>query len=116
MANRACLGGIAIGEGLPVQVAGVINVSPESFYQGSVVLEEDRLLRAGEAMGIKWREIEVRRERGQAPTIVLTGQCRAIALAKGGSRVILSLTHDGDYALAQAMLLGDSADDASDRE
>jgi dihydropteroate synthase len=50
MANRACLGGIAIGDGLPVRVAGVLNVSPESFYQGSVVLEEDRLLRAGEAM------------------------------------------------------------------
>jgi dihydropteroate synthase len=50
MANRACLGGIAIGDGLPVQVAGVLNVSPESFYQGSVVLQEDRLLRAGEAM------------------------------------------------------------------
>jgi dihydropteroate synthase len=31
-------------------VAGVLNVSPESFYQGSVVLEQDRLLRAGEAM------------------------------------------------------------------
>src|SRR5215510_1859317 len=50
MANRANLGGIAIGDGLPVQVAGVLNVSPESFYQGSVVLEEDRLLLAGEAM------------------------------------------------------------------
>jgi len=75
-----------------------------------------KALGTGLRMGIKWREIEVRRERGQAPTIVLTGQCRAIALAKDGSRVILSLTHDGDYALAQAMLLGDSADDASDRD
>ena len=75
-----------------------------------------KALGTGLRMGIKWREIEVRRERGQAPTVVLTGRCRAIALAKGGSRVILSLTHDGDYALAQAMLLGDSADDASDRD
>ena len=76
-----------------------------------------KALGTGLRMGIKWREIEVRRERGQAPTVVLTGQCRAIALAKGGSRVILSLTHDGDYALAQAMLMGDSADDdASDRD
>jgi len=75
-----------------------------------------KALGTGLRMGIKWREIEVRRERGQAPTVVLTGQCRAIALAKGGSRVILSLTHDGDYALAQAMLLDDSADDASDRD
>ncbi len=69
-----------------------------------------KALGTGLRMGIKWREIEVRRERGQAPTIVLTGRCRAIALARGGSRVLLSLTHDGDYALAQAMLLGESAD------
>jgi len=75
-----------------------------------------KALGTGLRMGIKWREIEVRRERGQAPTIVLTGQCRAIALARGGSRVLLSLTHDGDYALAQAMLLGDSADDAADHD
>ncbi len=72
-----------------------------------------KALGTGLRMGIKWREIEVRREPGQAPTVVLTGQCRAIALAKGGSRVLLSLTHDGDYALAQAMLLGGS-DDAAD--
>ena|SRR5258706_7530899 len=72
-----------------------------------------KALGTGLRMGIKWREIEVRREPGQAPTVVLTGQCRAIALAKGGSRVLLSLTHDGDYALAQAMLLGGS-DDAVD--
>jgi holo-[acyl-carrier protein] synthase len=75
-----------------------------------------KALGTGLRMGVKWREIEVRRERGQAPTIVLTGQCRAIALAKGGSRVLLSLTHDGDYALAQAMLLEGSSDDAADRD
>ena len=62
-------------------------------------------------MGVSWRELEVRRERGQAPTMVLHGRSRAIALAKGGDRVLLSLTHDGDYAMAQAMLLGAGADD-----
>ena len=34
-----------------------------------------------------------------------------IALAKGGRRVLLSLTHDGEYAMAQAMLIADAADD-----
>ena len=42
-----------------------------------------KALGTGLRMGIRWREIEVRRERGQAPTIVLTGRCRAIALARG---------------------------------
>jgi phosphopantetheinyl transferase (holo-ACP synthase) len=43
--------------------------------------------------------------------MVLSGRCRAIAEAKGGRRVLLSLSHDGDYAMAQAMLIGDGADD-----
>ena len=62
-------------------------------------------------MGMNWRELEVRRERGQAPTMTLHGRCRAIAQAKGGRQVLLSLTHDGEYAMAQAMLIDDDADD-----
>jgi phosphopantetheinyl transferase (holo-ACP synthase) len=57
----------------------------------------------------------VRRERGQAPTMELSGRSREIALAKGGRQVLLSLTHDGDYAMAQAMLIGDGADDEARR-
>ena len=70
-----------------------------------------KALGTGLSMGVNWRELEVRRERGQAPTMVLSGRCRAIAEAKGGRRVLLSLTHDGDYAMAQAMLIGDTTDD-----
>jgi holo-[acyl-carrier protein] synthase len=70
-----------------------------------------KALGTGLSMGVNWRELEVRRERGQAPTMVLSGRCRAIAEAKGGRRVLLSLSHDGDYAMAQAMLLGDCPDD-----
>ena len=66
-------------------------------------------------MGVNWRELEVRRERGQAPTMVLTGRSRDIAFAKGGSRVLLSLTHDGDYAMAQALLVGDLPDAGAGR-
>ena len=70
-----------------------------------------KALGTGLRLGVKWRELEVRRERGQAPTMVLHGRSRALALAKGGDRVLLSLTHDGDYAMAQAMLIGAGADD-----
>ena len=74
-----------------------------------------KALGTGLAMGVRWQELEVRRERGAAPTMVLSGRCRALALAKGADRVLLSLTHDGDYALAQAMLIGDGADDSKER-
>jgi holo-[acyl-carrier protein] synthase len=70
-----------------------------------------KALGTGLSMGVRWRELEVRRERGQAPTMVLSGRCRTIARAKGGDHVLLSLTHDGDYAMAQAMLIGADADD-----
>ena len=72
-----------------------------------------KALGTGLRMGVQWRELEVRRERGEAPTMVLTGRCRAIALAKGARRVLVSLTHDGEYAFAQVMLLGEPGDDAA---
>jgi holo-[acyl-carrier protein] synthase len=66
-----------------------------------------KALGTGLQLGVRWRELEVRRERLQAPTLVLSGRSREIGLGKGGSRILLSLTHEGDYALAQAMLVDD---------
>jgi len=37
--SYARLGGVEVGEGFPVRVVGVINVSPESFYGGSVAVD-----------------------------------------------------------------------------
>ena len=66
-----------------------------------------KALGTGLRLGIRWRELEVTRERGQAPILVLHGRSREIGSARGGSRMLLALTHDGDYALAQAMLVDD---------
>jgi phosphopantetheinyl transferase (holo-ACP synthase) len=60
---------------------------------------------------VSWRELEVRRERGQAPVLVLSGRSREIGLARGGRRMLLALTHEGDYALAQALLVDDDPGD-----
>jgi dihydropteroate synthase len=38
---------VHLGDGLPVAVMGALNVSPASFYAGSVVTKADDLLRAG---------------------------------------------------------------------
>ncbi len=65
-----------------------------------------KALGTGLRMGVSWRELEVRRESGQPPTLVLSGRSKAIGLSKGVTQVLLSLTHDGDYAFAQAMLMG----------
>ena len=47
---RAILGGVTVGDGLPVAIIGVLNVSPESFYAGSVHSDPDDLLRAADDM------------------------------------------------------------------
>jgi len=65
-----------------------------------------KALGTGLRLGIRWRDLEVRRERGQAPVLVLRGRSREIGRAKGGGdQLLLALTHDGDYAMAQAILL-----------
>jgi dihydropteroate synthase len=48
--SRARLGNVDVGDGFPVVVMGVLNVSPESFYAGSVHLDADDLVRAADAM------------------------------------------------------------------
>jgi holo-[acyl-carrier protein] synthase len=74
-----------------------------------------KALGTGLRMGISWRELEVRRERGAAPRLELSGRSREIGLSRGGRRMLLTLTHDGDYALAQAMLVEDEATDDAAR-
>src|SRR5438105_15507255 len=68
-----------------------------------------KALGTGLRLGVSWRELEVRRERGGAPTLVLSGRSRELGLARGGSRMLLTLSHEGEYALAQAMLVGDDS-------
>ena len=58
--NRAIVAGVSVGDGLDVAIVGALNVSPESFYSGSVVVNADRLLQAGEAMaraGAAWLDV-----------------------------------------------------------
>jgi len=66
-----------------------------------------KALGTGLRLGVRWRELEVRREGEEAPTLVLSGRSREIGESRGGSRMLLSLTHEGEYALAQAILVGD---------
>ncbi len=45
-------------------------------------------------------EIEVRRERGRAPTIVLAGATERAAHRLGAGNIHLSISHSGNYAVA----------------
>jgi dihydropteroate synthase len=50
MKLRANLGGVEVGDGLPVRIVGAINVSPESFYGGSVARSRGALQRLAARM------------------------------------------------------------------
>ena len=66
-----------------------------------------KALGTGLRLGVSWRELEVRRARDEAPVLVLSGRSKEIGRSRGGSRMLLALTHDGEYALAHAMLVDD---------
>lgn len=54
---RARIGGVEVGDGLPVRIMGAINVSPESFYRGSVKLSYEDVAETAEKMVREGAEI-----------------------------------------------------------
>jgi len=54
--------------------------------------------------GVKMSEIEVRDGKWGEPLPVLLGRFAEIAAEKGVEQVLLSLSYDGDYAIAMAAL------------
>ena len=65
--------------------------------------------RDGLSMGVRWREMEVRRARGQAPGLVLSGRTAELGEARGVRRLHVSLAHDAGLAVAQVLAEGESA-------
>jgi phosphopantetheine--protein transferase-like protein len=51
-------------------------------------------------------EIEIRRTGDGPPEVVLSGRARSEAEESGVGRVIVSMSHKGDLAIAQAIALG----------
>ena len=52
------------------------------------------------ARGVRWRDIEVVRPRGSAPTVELQGNARARADQMGIQGLSLALSHSHEYAVA----------------
>jgi len=53
-----------------------------------------------------WQDIEVLSEENGKPYIVLQGKAKKIAQKKGMKQVFISLSHNDDYAIAQAIIVG----------
>ncbi len=66
-----------------------------------------KALGTGLSLGVRWREMEVRRPRGERPTLLLSGRTAALGAARGVRRLHVSLTHDAGLALAQVLAEGE---------
>ena len=62
-----------------------------------------KALGTGWNRNVGWTEIEVRRERGRAPQIALSGKAAEFARSLGVKRLHLSLTHSSKDAIAQVI-------------
>jgi holo-[acyl-carrier protein] synthase len=63
-----------------------------------------KALGTGWSRGVRWRDIEVVRPKGQRPTLQFHGKAGEIAALLQASNVALSLTHTVDQALAHVIL------------
>jgi len=63
-----------------------------------------KALGTGWSRGVRWRDIEVVRPKGQRPTIQFHGEAAAIAAKLGTRNIALSLTHTSEQALAHVIL------------
>lgn len=67
-----------------------------------------KALGTGLEPGMAWTDIEVSREGDGPPEVRLRGRVRERAAEKGVRAWLLSVSHDGDYAMASVLALGDS--------
>lgn len=54
--------------------------------------------------GVRWRDIEVRRQPGGRPTIAFSGKAAEFAEKIGTAHVALSISHTTEQAIAQVIL------------
>jgi holo-[acyl-carrier protein] synthase len=79
-----------------------------THYAGRFAVKEAvmKVLGTGWAKGVRWVDIEVARERGQAPRLVLHGASAAIAEQRGIASIHITITHDAGLAAAVAVAEG----------
>ena len=63
-----------------------------------------KALGTGISRGISWREIEVRREPGERPTLFLSGRAAERAAVMGVRRIQVTLSHSREVAMAVVLV------------
>lgn len=60
----------------------------------------------GLQMGVRWQEIETSHNDLGKPIVSLSGKAQQIAREQRVSDIFVSISHEGDYAIAQVILSG----------
>jgi holo-[acyl-carrier protein] synthase len=78
---------------------------PTPFLAGRFAAKEAilKVLGTGLTGGISWQDIHVLREPSGAPRVALSGEALARARALGLGRILVSISHGRDHAIAQAL-------------
>lgn len=63
---------------------------------------------------VKWTDAEVLNDTLGKPQVRLYGQLAVLARQKGVTRVLISLSHSLEYAIAQAVAIKDTGEDETD--
>ena len=84
--------------------------SPYASLAGRFAAKEAILkaLGTGWSGGVRWVDIQVLNDRMGRPIVTVGGRVRALIRKAGVSRIHISLSHDAEYAVAQAVLTKDS--------
>ena len=79
---------------------------PVERYAGRFAAKEAAMkaLGTGWGKGVRWRDIEVMRQPGGRPTIIFHGVAHEHAERLGARQISLSITHTGNFALAEVIL------------
>lgn len=66
-----------------------------------------KALGTGWGLGVRWQDIEVRSGGKTPPALRLGGQAKRLAESRGVRQALVSLSHDGDYAIAVVVVATD---------
>ncbi|MCD5390578.1 holo-ACP synthase [candidate division NPL-UPA2 bacterium] len=76
--------------------------SPTVHFAGRFAAKEA----VGKALGetLPWKDVEIGNGRLGEPKVNLTGKAKKLSQGRGVKRILLSLSHDRSYAIAQVIL------------
>ena len=78
---------------------------PTTYLAGRFAAKECilKVLGTGLSQGISWQQVHVIREPSGAPAVYLSGKALERARRMGLGRILVSISHGKDYAIAQAL-------------